>query len=290
MNHQNTYYITASNFRKLIFTSAVEIEGSISEVYKDIYEDADLAPFLNHKEAKKVRKSMVFLQKADAVLIAMEKANLEHRTQRKSLDSRSKFLFVSGSPKYHLNNACETLSQDFDNFEVPEKIAARGVDEVRRFREFAKQNRKLLGEGREDVFKLRLKSKFSLTSDIDRVLLPNSGRVTAPIADASIGLDGLKSKIEKIIEKLESFKTTEEGKAAIKAYMYASVGTLSDGRTLTDNGRSLLENKRDLINLVLQYHVHKYKGGNVSFSANLLALYGFEPCGTCCGAGFDLPL
>lgn len=290
MNHQNTYYITASNFRKLIYRSVVKIDRPISEVYKEIYEGADLAPFLNHKEARKVRKSMIFLQEADAVLIAMEKANLEQQKQQNSLDSHSKFLFVSGPPKYHVNNACETLSKDFDNFEVPEEIEARGSAEIRSFRKFAQQNRKLLGEGREDVFLLRLKNKFNLISHMGRVSLPNSGGVTAPVADASVGLDGLTSKIEELIEKLESFKTTEEGKMAIKAYMYASVSTLTDSRNLTDAASNLLENKRDLINLVLEYHVHKHKGGNVSFSADLLALHGFEPCGTCCGAVFDLPL
>ena len=84
MNHQNTYYITASNFRKLIYRSVVKIDRPISEVYKEIYEGADLAPFLNHKEARKVRKSMIFLQEADAVLIAMEKANLNSRSSRKA--------------------------------------------------------------------------------------------------------------------------------------------------------------------------------------------------------------
>lgn len=282
MTYEKKYYITASNFKKLVFRSQTMITKNILDIYRDAYDKADLGSFINQKEAAKLTKSAIFLREADDHLIAMENENKARQKQRKNLDSPSKFLFVAGSPKYHVNNACETLSKDFDNFEVPDEIESRGSAETKRLREFAQENRKLLGEGREDVFLLRLQSKFKLKSRIDRVSFPNSGKVITSVDDRSKSVDDLVSMIDEVIQKLQSFAETEEGRKATKDLIYAPVNILNYQNNLSGVERSLLENKRNLINLVLQYHIQKYKGGDVTFSAELLKLYGFQPCGKCC--------
>ena len=86
---------------------------------------------------------------------------------------------------------------------------------------------------------------------------------------------------------LEVPKNTEEGKQAIKRRMFASTRALFDGTKLSDVESELLETKRQLINLVLDYHVKKEKDGAIVYSAEFLALHGFEPCGICCSHGVD---
>ena len=142
------YYLTTSNFRKLVFNSHIVVGDNIVEAYRQVFEGADLTPYLNHKEVKSLLKSILFLQKSESALVALEKASQKRIEHSKRLDSPSNFLFVAGAPKYHANSNCETLRADFENFEVPEEISNRGSGEVKSFREFALQNRRLLTEGR----------------------------------------------------------------------------------------------------------------------------------------------
>jgi hypothetical protein len=282
MNDNQKYYLTTSNFRKLVFKSQIEVGEDIFEAYRQVFEGADLEPYVSHKEVKVLLKSILFLQKSEDALAHLEQESKARAAQRKRLDSPSRFLFLTGTPKYHTDNRCETLRADFENFEVPDEIVERGNEEVRRFRKFAQENRKLLSEQREDVFQMRLRSAFRLTRPLGKISAPNSGTTLAGQMKDSLAIDQVVARIHSAITKLETFRQTDEGKRAIKAYMYASTKVLFEQTNLSDVDRELLETKRDLISLVLQYHVMKHRGGAVTFSAKLLGLYGFEPCGVCC--------
>jgi len=277
MTEHHKYYLTTSNFRKLVFKSHIEVEDDIMAAFREVFEDADLAPYLSHKEVKSLLKCIIFLQKSDEVLAKMEKQSQERIADKKRLDYPNKFLFVAGAPKYHFSGGCKTLGADFENFEVPDEVQNRGPEEMKKFREFALENRKLLSEGREDVFCLRLKNQFHLTQPLGKVSAPNSGTSSLAVND-EIKIDDVVASIHKTIAKLEDFRATEEG----RKYMYASTKALYDSKKLGNIERELLETKRELINLVLNYHVKKEKGGAVTYSAELLKLFGFEPCGVCC--------
>ena len=95
-------------------------------------------------------------------------------------------------------------------------------------------------------------------------------------------IDEVVARIHKAIQKIESFKQTEDGAKAVKNFMYSSTKSLFSGVNLSDTERELLETKRELINLILDYHVKKEAGGSVTYSEDLLRLYGFEPCRVCC--------
>lgn len=251
------------------------------EAYRQVFEGADLTPYLNHKEVKSLLKSILFLQKSESALTALEKASQKRIEQSKRLDSPSNFLFVAGAPKYHANSNCETLQADFENFEVPEEISNRGPEEVKSFREFALLNRRLLTEGREDVFQLRLKNQFHLKQPLGKISAPNSGASSLSMEN-QLGIDEVVARIHKSIQKIESFKGTEDGAKAVKKFMYSSTKSLFSGGNLSDVERELLETKRELINLILDYHIKKEAGGSVTYSEDLLRLYGFEPCRVCC--------
>lgn len=281
MTDVNRYFLTTSNFRKLVYKSHVEVGENIVEAYRQVFEGADLMPYLNHNEVKTLLKSILFLQKSEDALSILEKEGQKKFAERKRLDSPSKFLFVAGAPKYHAKSNCETLQADFENFEVPEEISSRGAGEVKSFREFALKNRKLLSEGREDVFQMRLRSQYRLTQPLGKVSAPNSG--TSPWGmDNEIKIDEIVARIHKAINKIESFKESEEGNKAYEAYMYASTKILFSEGGMDSVKRQLLEAKRELIGLIVDYHVKKEMGGSVTYSEELLKLFGFEPCRVCC--------
>ncbi len=281
MTDEIRYYLTTSNFRKLVFKSHIVVEDNIVEVYRQVFEGADLTPYLNHKEVKSLLKNILFLQKSESVLISLEKESQKKIEQSSRLDSPSKFLFVAGAPKYHANSNCETLRADFENFEVPAEIYNRGPTDVKNFREFALKNRNLLSEGREDVFQLRLKNQFNLKLPLGKISAPNSGTSILSIEN-ELQIDEIVARIYKMIKKVESFKQTEEGSNAVKNFMYASTKNLFSGAKLSDIERELLETKRELINLILDYHIKNEMNGSVTYSEDLLRLYGFEPCRVCC--------
>lgn len=289
MSHQEKYFITSSNFKKLVFASKIWIHSEISEVYREIFDKANVSNLINHNEARRIRKVILFLQESEERLISLEAQN-KFTSGRKPLNSSTgNFLFESGPPKYHTSSSCETLSKDFDNFEVPEEVISRGEDEVKAFRDFARANRKLLGEGKEDIFLLRLQNQFSLHSRIGKVSFPNSGKIDVPSQTIQISPNEIADKIEVAIEVLNSFRATPEGLVAFKKLMYAPINRLHDSElSFTEVERSLLEGKRNLINLIMQYHIQKHRGGNTTFSAKLLEMYGFKACGSCCEDNIDV--
>lgn len=283
MIYSENYYITRSNFKKMVFSSKIEVEDNIIKLYKEVYDKLDLTPYINYREIKSLKKQILFLEKTEDFLMTLEKDSRIKNTKTSNRSSNSDFIFNDlGSPRYHLDSTCKTLSNNYLNFEVPEEITSRGLDEIASFRKFAYDNRKLLNEGREDVFLLRLKGRFRLQHPIGRIEFDNSGRTSVSDTEDSCDLAGLQDKIKITIEKIEYFRQTEEGRKAIKSYLYASIKHLTTNINLNNSEKELLEFKRDLINLIINYHIRKNKVNGTTFSKYLLFLYGFEPCGKCC--------
>jgi hypothetical protein len=286
---QDKYFITSSNFKKLVQASHIKVNENLTDVYQKIYSTSDLSKILNHNEARSIRKSTLFLQESEKQLLELEKLNKINNSASKQTTSTKKFIFESGAPKYHTSSSCETLTRDFNNFTIPDEIRRRGESEIEAFIEFAKANRKLLGEGKEDIFLLRLQTQFKLESRIDKVSYPNSGKFDIPSQYENVNLSDITARIEVTIEILNSFTATEEGKNAVKKLIFAPLKRLyEDEIILSAIERSLLETKRDLINLILQYHTYKHKDGTVTFSASLLEFYGFKPCGVCCKENIEV--
>lgn len=62
---------------------------------------------------------------------------------------------------------------------------------LKNFIEFAAKNRKLLGEGKEDLFLQNLKTTFNLRSAISRVIFLNSGNTNFHRTNETTGIDDL---------------------------------------------------------------------------------------------------
>lgn len=285
MNNQNSYYITQSNLKKLAFRSEI-IENNLSNLYETIYDRQDLRGYVSKSEAQQLGTLATFLQQSEDQLIQLASRSKSPASSTQS----SSLIFVSGPPKYHKDATCDTLTRDFENFEIPEQIRVRGKDAVEAFRNFAKANRKLLNEGKEDVFILRLKRQFNLTSDIGKISFSNSGKTMVQKDDSTIDLGQLVINIRQAVDQMETLRATEEGTKALESYKYAPASKLLRSNDLAPYERQVLEYKRDLLALVTEYVIRKHNINGSVFSQRLLEVYGFTPCGVCCSddVGFDL--
>ena len=286
MGNEKKYFITNSNFNKVVGNSKSEIYEHISMLYEAVYDKADLSDYLSKNDADDLNRKIRFLATSEDFLMGL----LKNKEERNSYqNSNSSYLFSAGNPRYHVDSECKTLKKDFVNFSIPKEITDRGREEVVKFKQFATENRKLLNDGREDLFILKIENKFLLKDRIDKVVYENSGAKDIKSEVICIGLDQLENSIELSIKKLESFRLTEEGALAFKNFRYSPIKNIRKYH-LTNIQRDLLEEKRNLVNLILQYNKVKYKNDGSSYSSELLDLYGFKPCGICCGEGFDLSL
>ena len=259
------------------------MDSEILASYKELYEKDDMSLYVSKKELSGLTKDLFFLQKSEDFLILHErKGREERRLKTHKFKSPSSWIFVPGAPKYHIDDKCESITNHFNNFHMPDEIQNQGEIAIIEFRKFAQDNKKLIFEGREDVFLERLKIKFNLKQPIGSVSHENSGSVVE-ITDEFTTLEELEIEIKKSIRNIEEIRSTEEGKKSIAAYLYARPDVnLKYHRNLSAIDKNLLLNKSRLLDCIRKYNIYKYKNGHIEYSKGFLEFYGFEPCGKCC--------
>lgn len=280
MMNTDKYAITTSNFKKLVQSTKIDIEEDIITTFRSIYADTNLRPYLNDKEATDIRKLTEFLLNSEKQGSALHKQREKqaHPLANKPTSNRYLFTSASSAPSYHKSLNCKTLANDFENFEIPLEIRDKGVDQVNRFRDFAKENRGLLKNGKEYLFIQRLKDEFRLKCDIHKISFHNSGKVEV----SKMSTPNIKENILQIIKRLEELRATEEGALSIRKYMFApstAARSLRDNRNLNDTDREVLDHKKNLLDLIIEFNIQKSDGLN--FSESLLQFYGFKKCGIC---------
>jgi hypothetical protein len=214
---EKKYSITISNFKKIIEESKIIIEEDITTTFRSIYGEINLRPYLNNKEAIDIRKLAEFLTNSEMHASLFKGKKISNQI-KKAIPSRSNYIFTSSSssPKYHKNSECRTLLNDFENFEIPAEIKDKGEEEIVKFRAFARENRGLLKNGNEYLFIQKLKEKFDLTSDINKISFNNSGKVDV----LKMSTINIKEKISEIIKNLEEINKSDKGRESIKQYMF----------------------------------------------------------------------
>jgi len=279
MDQNQEFFITTARLKVLARLAGLDASVEIDAVYKEIFDKRDLTPYVNEKEARDIFRIGMFIQKSENALIQMESARRASNDKTDKFASKNQYVFVSGSPKFHENDLCSTLHQDFLNFRVPEEIMDRGDEEVRRFRLFAHKHKSLIGDGREDVFLMRLRDLFHLKNPLDRISHINSGssKISSGESDSMLWCLG---EIEEAIGELDAIGTTEAGARAVASHIYAPLRVLKE-EELGVEVRRVLEAKQKLINSMVSFTIYKHKGSS-TFSERLLRFYGFEPCAACC--------
>lgn len=276
---EKKYSITTSNFKKIIEKSKIVIEEDITTTFKSIYDEINLRPYLNKNEAVDIRKLVEFLTNPEMhSSLSKEQRNANKMKMAIPLQSNYIFTSSSSSPKYHKNSECRTLLNDFENFEIPAEIKCRDEKEIEKFRAFARENRGLLKNGNDHLFIKKLKEKFDLTSDINKISFNNSGKIEV----LKMSTINIKEKISEIIKNLEEINDSDKGRESIKKYMFVPnkmMKAMKENENLCLLDLEVLELKKNLLELIIEFNIQKNNG--LSLSENILEFYGFEKCGIC---------
>lgn len=266
-------FITNYNFSKIIRDADIKDVGEGDVYKKPIY-------FLNKTEKGKLLKIKELLQLND-----QESIKSYNKIERKE-DTKS-WIFEGGKPAYHQIPNCSTLNSEYINFPIPEEI--RDSNRVQEFREWFKESMHFITDGKEDIFKLRLSTKFGVQLQ-SKIQIPNSGR---KILD-NLELNELENRIDGILSEAASFfgKSSYSEKNAIKkyshrAFLYNTKYSINDNDTgLTEEElRSFLLSydtrfKVPIKDLLQQYYMVKYNP-KLEFKGSLLEQLGFKQCTKC---------
>ncbi|UTM21852.1 hypothetical protein [Dyadobacter fanqingshengii] len=236
--------------------------------------------FLNKTEIHKLLKIRKILQLFDQVTIESY-IKIEKKEDTKS------WIFEGGQPAYHQTPSCSTLNSEYINFPIPDKIKEN--NRVPEFREWFKENMHLITDGKEDIFKLHLSTKFGVQFQ-SKIQIPNSGRKMLD----NLELSELEKRIDEILDEAASFfaKASNFEKNAIRnfsqrAFLYNTKYSINNNDTgLTEKElRSFLFSydtrfKIPVKELLKQYYMVMYNP-KLEFRGSLLEQLGFKKCSKC---------
>lgn len=269
-------YITVTNSKKLLRKLDLKkFEDLLGDVYKkDIY-------FFSKRE-----KSMLIGIRE--LLKDPENFVVEFYNPVKVIDT-FKYIFEEQQPAYHVDSLCERLQSNFQNFELPEEIKAKGEEEIKDFRKWFKQNSYTLEK--PDVFFMRLKARWGIETNPKAIEYINSG------ADdiSNLNLEELENKIDDLLRLAGKYYRENPDKqqlikrfgqltflAYINGDIYKNDKGLND-ESLKDFLRYYdLTFKQPVRELLIQYY-RVLHNPEMTFEGFLLEKLNFKPCGLCHG-------
>ena len=216
-------------------------------------------------------------------------ANFTKHKYKKIIKSDSfSYIYEGGIPAYHLDEHCDKLKLDFTNFELPSEIKEKGEDEIKKFRNWFKQNMYLLDK--PDVFKVRLELAFGLKNAPESIDHLNSGVEKIE----NLNLNELKSRVDGIISRSAKYfnESGPRKKEVIKrytknTYLGFSKQILNNNDTGFDDEtiKKFLREydkhfKKPLKLLLIQFYRVKLNP-KLSFEGKLLEQLGFKLCSNC---------
>ena len=215
-------YITRANSMKILRKldySNLNIEGAVYS--KPIF-------FLNKREEQALLAYKEFVMNPEKFI--------EEVYQRVEIIDNFRYVFEGESPCYHHREDCERLHSEFRNYEIPQTIRERGLDEVQRYRIWFKDNMYLL-DGKKDILEMRIYAAFGVHVRAEEIIKDNSGIKTIENLD----LNRLEERLNSLIKEAgrfyyKSFKHTK----ILKQYSkFAFLGTYNE--PLYNNNTGLLE-------------------------------------------------
>ena len=198
------------------------------------------------------------------------------------------YVFEGSKPRYHSNLECKRLALDFQNFEIPEEIKEKGLQEINRFRLWFKENKELLEK--PDVFDMRLSAAFGLRHKIKHVNYDNSGYTEVENLD----LYQVKNSIEDLLNEIDEYYRNSSDRKKKVIYKYRKRTYLAyKSEPIPDNDTGYADEtikeflkkydqkfKVPLRKLLINYYRARFNQ-NLKFEGYLLEQLGFLPCLTC---------
>ena len=267
-------YITRANsmkiLRKLDFSN-LNIEGVVYS--KPIF-------FLNKREEQALLAYKEFVMNPEKFI--------EEIYQRVEIIDNFRYVFEGESPCYHRREDCERLHSEFRNYEIPQTIRERGLDEVQRYRAWFKDNMYLL-DGKKDVLEMRIYVAFGVHVRAEEIIKDNSGIKTIE----NLELNHLEEKLNDLIKEAGRYyyKSIKHTKILKQYSKFAFLGTYNEPLYNNNTGYSddvvkelLVEYeeryKKPIIDMLYNYYRIKFNP-ELEMEGYLLEQLGFRPCVHC---------
>lgn len=267
-------YITLSNAYSVILKTNIKSLGDIrGNVYK-----IPIYFFNKYEEAQ-----LIAIQE---LLKDPEKFFTEFYKPIERKDTYS-LVYEGTPPSYHKNIDCLRMKSDFRNFEIPEEIKEKGVEEVTIFRKWFIENRHLLEKPK--VFVAMLQARWGIVTNPKSLFFDNTGYYE--IHDYSI--EELETEIDKLIKSAGRFYYQDE-KNKIILRRYSKLAHMGNSHDLLDKNDTGFSDED--VKEILQYYNEAFKkplkkmlvefyrlklNPDINFKATLLETLGFKPCRLC---------
>ena len=179
-------YITIANANSIIFKSDLKQVDFKKQLYKiPIY-------FFNNYEKNAL---LAFRE----LLSDPERYFTEIYKPYKAIDTYT-LVFEGRRPAYHNDPNCIRLNSDFENYEIPQEIQSQGTNKVQEFRLWFSQVMHLL-EDRPDAFVARMQAKWGILTNVNTIVLENSGNTHVE----NYSIEDLEPKIDSLIKNAGRF-------------------------------------------------------------------------------------
>lgn len=127
----STVYITEENLSSI----ARDISGAISNTQSlEQFYDFELRSILAAPELKKLSSIKLILESLEHpdVLFKILRLNQQPKIRARK-DSKSRWVYLWGSPAYHKNQDCDRLKSEYRNYHIPPQIPVDRVEEYRSY-------------------------------------------------------------------------------------------------------------------------------------------------------------
>ena len=272
-------YITISNAMHIIYKTDIKSLNLEGSVYKTkIY-------FFSKFEENSLIAIQELLKDPEKFLAEIYKPIVVKDTH--------KFVYEGKPPAYHKTIDCQRISSNYENFEIPEAIRIKGIDEVINFRKWFEENKYLLDK--PDVFVMRLELHWGIVTNPTAIKRDNSGWTEI----VNYNLEEIEQRIDELIREAgRYFNESDKNRIILKRFnKYTHLAYHEEPIENNDTGysdeivKALLKDyntkiKRPIKKLLIEYY-RLTLNPDLKLEGNLLNQLGFKPCGQCCDGNND---
>jgi hypothetical protein len=268
-------FITQANLKKIVFNSDIMSVNLTGEIYKIPIR------FFSRYE----KNSLLAIQE---LLKDPEKYFKEIYVPYKPVDTY-KFIYEGQLPAYHKYTCCPNLQSDFQNFEIPFEIRARGQDAVKEFRLWFESVKYLLEKSDSDAFVARLLARWGILTNPGAINWGNSGWTLWE----NLTIEEMENRIDGLIKEAGRFYYGSEKNKKILDKYARRTSLAQKPETIPDNDtgygdeelREFLKQydeqfKKPTKRYLIDYYRLKFNP-EIRIEGRFLEKLGFKPCSNC---------
>ncbi|WP_139462089.1 hypothetical protein [Aeromonas veronii] len=195
------------------------------------------------------------------------------------LKNESDWVFVAGSPAYHLDSSCEKLRADYSNFKIPVEIVDRGEDEKQKFRDWFIENQQFLEDSTKFINKMTARFMLRNPPRIEEFQKENSGIVI----EENPSLVDIQDRINTNLKKMKELR--DQYPSLITEYGMQT-HLIRNGNVQIDDPayKKILDSwheAKDILKKDLKTYFKVKFNPDLAFQDDLLQSVGFRPCKSC---------